>query len=198
MMASRALRWLGIAGVLVFVLCASTPLPILLSHRPGLPPALKPAEAIVVLGSAVNAQGVLNESSLRSTLHGILLYRQGFAPRLVFSGTVTKPGISEAQIRAEMARQLGVAPTAILTESRARTTREEAAYLVGLLQPLGIQTILLVTDSEHMVRAQPLFEHVGFTVQPAPAAWNKSGLQLTREVVREFLARLYYRLAGYL
>jgi uncharacterized SAM-binding protein YcdF (DUF218 family) len=198
MVASRILRWLGIAGILLLVLCAYTPLPTLLSHRSRRPPALAPADAIVVLGGAVNAEGVLNESSLRSTLHGILLYRRGFASRLVFSGTVTQSGIREAEIRAELARELGVDPTAILTESRARTTREEAAYMAGLLQPMSIQTILLVTDPEHMVRAQPLFEHVGFTVQPAPAAWYKSNLQLTREVVREFLARLYYRLAGYL
>jgi uncharacterized SAM-binding protein YcdF (DUF218 family) len=103
-----------------------------------------------------------------------------------------------------MARQLGIAQTAILTESRAHTTREEAARLVSLLQPLGIRTILLVTNREHMARSQPLFEQVGFTVHPAPvdalsqATGPGARLQLTRQVWQEFLARLYYRLAGYL
>jgi uncharacterized SAM-binding protein YcdF (DUF218 family) len=197
MVASRVLQLLGMAGVLFFILCAYTPLPNLLSHRRGLPAPLEPAEAIVVLGGAVNLEGVLNESSLRSTLHGILLYRQGLAARLAFSGTVHQRGIVEADIRADIARQLGVTPTAILTESQARTTREEAARMAGLLQPMGIRTILLVADSEHMIRAQPLFERVGFTVHPAPVALYKSGLELTRDVVQEFLARLYYRLAGY-
>src|SRR5215475_9374394 len=108
MAASGVLRLLGMTGVLLFVLCAYSPLPRLISHRMRIPAPPEPAEAIVVLGGAVNAQGVLNESSLRSTLHGILLYRQGWAPRLVFSGTVNAQGIIEAEIRAEMARQLGV------------------------------------------------------------------------------------------
>jgi uncharacterized SAM-binding protein YcdF (DUF218 family) len=201
---SWVLRVLGIAAVLLFVLSAFTPLPNLLDHWTEIPAQLVPAEAIVMLAGGVNAQGVLNESSLRLTLHGILLYRQGFAPRLVFSGPANKQGVVEAEIRAEMARQLGIAPTAILTESRVHTTREEAARLAGLLQPLGIRTILLVTNQEHMPRSQPLFEHVGFTVHPAPvdtlsqAAGPGARLQLTRQVLQEFLARLYYRLAGYL
>ena len=201
---SGGLRALGMAGVLLFFLTAFTPLPNLLDHWTGIPARLVPAEAIVVLAGGVNAQGVLNESSLRRTLHAILLYRQGFAPRLVFSGPANKHGIVEAEIRAEMARQLGIAPTAILTESRVHTTREEAARMASLLQPLGIRTILLVTNREHMARSQPLFEQVGFTVHPAPvdelslAAVPEARLQLTRQVLEEFLARLYYRLAGYL
>jgi uncharacterized SAM-binding protein YcdF (DUF218 family) len=197
MVASRVLQLLGMAGVLLFVLCAYTPLPNLLSHRTEIP--VEPAEAIVVLADSVNAYGALSENSLRRTLHGILLYRQGFAPRLVFSGPANQQGIVEAEVRAAMARQLGIAPTAILTEIRGHTTREEAARLASLLQPMGVHTILLVTDPEHLVRAQPLFAHVGFTVHPAPVVEGaRTRLQLTREVVQEFLARLYYRLAGYL
>jgi uncharacterized SAM-binding protein YcdF (DUF218 family) len=197
MVASRVLRLLGMAGVLLFVLCAYTPLPNLLGHRTEIP--VEPAEAIVVLADSVNAYGALSENSLRRTLHGILLYRQGFAPRLVFSGPANQQGIVEAEVRAAMARQLGIAPTAILTEIRGHTTREEAARLASLLQPMGVHTILLVTDPEHLVRAQPLFAHVGFTVHPAPVVEGaRTRLQLTREVVQEFLARLYYRLAGYL
>jgi uncharacterized SAM-binding protein YcdF (DUF218 family) len=120
----------------------------------------------------------------------------------VFSGPANKQGIVEAEIRAAMARQLEVAQTAILTESRAHTTREEAARLASLLQPLGIRTILLVTNREHMARSQPLFEQVGFTVHPVPvdtlsqAAVPGARLQLTRQVLQEFLARLYYWLVG--
>ena len=201
---SWVLRVLGIATILLIVLSAFTPLPNLLDHWTAIPAQLMPAEAIVVLAGGVNAQGVLNESSLRRTLHGILLYQQGFAPRLEFSGPANKQGFVEAEIRAAMARQLGIAQTAILTECRVHTTREEAARLASLLQPLGIRTILLVTNREHMARSQPLFESVGFAVHPAPvdvlsqAAEPGARLQLTRQVLQEFLARLYYRLAGYL
>ena len=199
-----ALRALGVAGVLLFVLASFTPLPNLLDRWTGIPERLEPAAAIVVLAGGVDAQGVLGDSSLRRTLHGILLYRQGFAPRLVFSGPANKQGVVEAEVRAALARHLGIAPAVILTESRVHTTREEAARLARLLQPLGVRSILLVTSRAHMARAQPLFERAGFTVHPAPvegpsqAAGPGARLQLTREVAQECLARLYHRLAGYL
>jgi uncharacterized SAM-binding protein YcdF (DUF218 family) len=56
-----------------------------------------------------------------------------------------------------------------------------------------------------MARAERLFQRVGFEVYPAPAddfsnAERLTGgrLELTRRVLEEILARLYYRLAGYL
>ena len=74
-----------------------------------------------------------------------------------------------------------------------------------LLRPRKIQKILLVTDSQHLRRAQQLFERVGFEVLAAPAddlshatRSSEGRLQLTRRTVGEVIARLYYRLAGYL
>ena len=103
-----------------------------------------------------------------------------------------------------MARLLGVSPTAILTETTARTTRAEAARMAALLQPRGVSTILLVTSYAHMARSRQLFENVGFTVQPAPvddlshADKPEARWDLMRPLVQEFLARMYYRVAGYL
>jgi uncharacterized SAM-binding protein YcdF (DUF218 family) len=204
MSCSHLLRALGAVGVALFFVFAFTPLPNLLHDWTGIPAQLEPAEAIVVLGGAVNASGALSASSLRRTLLGMILYRRGFAPLLVFSGPANKKGFVEAEIRAEMARQLGISPTAILTESTARTTREEAARMAGLLRPAGVHAILLVTDREHMPRSQRLFENMGFTVHPAPvddlskADAPQGRLQLISRLSQALFAQLYYRLAGYL
>jgi uncharacterized SAM-binding protein YcdF (DUF218 family) len=198
------LRALGIAGVALFVLTAFTPLPNILDRRTGIVAQVEPAEAIVVLGAGLRAPGVMSESSLRRALHGIILYRTGFAPLLVFSGPAGKGGVVEAEVRAEMARRLGIAPTALLTEPTAQTTREEALRIAALLQPMGVRLILLVTSQEHMARSQRLFANAGFAVHPAPVddlgRANTPGarLRLMQSVSQEFLARLYYWLAGYL
>jgi uncharacterized SAM-binding protein YcdF (DUF218 family) len=159
----------------------------------------------VVLGGGMEGDGALSTSSLRRTIHGITLFQRGFAPLLVFSGPTSQPhGREEAEVRAEMARLLGVSPAAILTETTARMTRAEAVRMAALLQPRGVSTILLVTSYAHMARSRQLFENVGFTVQPAPvddithvhtpeARWESM-----RPLVQEFLARVYYRIAGYL
>jgi uncharacterized SAM-binding protein YcdF (DUF218 family) len=204
MSGSLFLRLLGQGAVVFFLLASFTPLPNTLNRWAGVPAQVKPAAAIVVLGAGLAGNGVLSDLSLRRALYGIKLYHEGFAPLLVFSGPSNGSSLEEAQVRADMARLFGVPPTAIMTEATAQTTRQEAARMLALLQPMGIQHILLVTSYEHMARSQRLFQNVGFTVQPAPvddlsyADRPEPRLRLMRQVAQEFLARAYYRFAGYL
>jgi uncharacterized SAM-binding protein YcdF (DUF218 family) len=198
-------RLLGSVAVLAFFLVSFTPLPKVLNRWAGVPAQLGPAAAIVVLGAGMESDGVLSMNSLRRTIHGILLFQRGLAPLLAFSGPLSKPhSRGEAEVRAEMARLFGVSSAAILTETTALTTRAEAERMAALLQPRGVSTILLVTSHAHMARARQLFENVGFTVQPAPvddfsqADKPEARWWSMRPLVQEFLARLYYRVAGYL
>lgn len=199
-MTSRgALRLLG--GVLVglFAALAFTPLPNLM-HRAmvGPPPPLEPARAIVVLGAGREGHE-LSDASLRRALHGVILFRQGLAPLLVLLG-----GAGEVDVRMRLAREMGVPAVAVLSESRGRTTREEASVSWEVLAPRGAQKILLVTGGQHMPRAAALFRQVGFDVVPAPAeelpvvADRPQGrLELARGLLRELVARAYNRAAGY-
>lgn len=200
-----SLRLLGLAGVLLFLAAAFTPLPNLLARSGSTSPRREPAEAIVVLAGGLQPDGLLSDLSLRRALQGIVLHREGLASLLVFLGEVRGEHPSEASIRAALARQLGISPKVILTEAGARTTREEAARIERLLRPMGVRRILLVTDSQHMARAQGVFERAGFEVLAAEADdFSKAAvgpeerLRLMRRFLQELLARLYYRIAGYL
>jgi uncharacterized SAM-binding protein YcdF (DUF218 family) len=201
----RIIRLLGVVAVVAFVLVSFTPLPNALNRWAGVPARLEPAAAIVVLGGGMTGDGVLSASSLRRAVHGITLFQRGFAPLLAFSGPVSRPhGRAEAEVRGEMARLSGASPAAIMTETTARTTREEAARMGALLQPMGVSTILLVTSHAHMARSRQLFENVGFAVHPAPvddfsrASQPEARWELMRPLMQEFLARAYYRVAGYM
>jgi uncharacterized SAM-binding protein YcdF (DUF218 family) len=62
----------------------------------------------------------------------------------------------------------------------------------------------LVTDVSHMERSREAFARAGFEVVPAPVASAFSEpdrpaerLALARALAQEWLARAYYRLAGY-
>ena len=196
-------RVLGLAGTVLFLAVAFTPLPNLLSRHWGTPSRPRPAEAIVVLAAGVRGDGALTDSSLRRALHGISLHRKGLAPLLVFTGPSHANGLSEADIRAGLARELGTSPDVILTEPRGLMTRDEAIFVRVLLQPRGVRRILLVTDSQHMSRARALFERAGFEVFPASIddvsgreAGPEQRLRLMRWVMKEFVARLYYWVAG--
>jgi uncharacterized SAM-binding protein YcdF (DUF218 family) len=140
---------------------------------------------------------------MRRALHGIRLHREGLAPLLVFTGPSRANGLSEAEIRADLARELGTSADAILTEPRGVTTRDEVIFVRARLEPRGVHRILLVTDSQHMSRARVLFERAGFVVFPASVddvssrdAGPEQRLRLMRWVMKEFVARLYYRVAG--
>jgi uncharacterized SAM-binding protein YcdF (DUF218 family) len=199
------IKSLGIVTVVAFLLVSFTPLPNMLSRWAGASAHLQPAAAIVVLGGGMEGDGVLSNSSLRRAIHGIVLFQRGFAPLLALSGPPKRrSGRKEAEVRAEMAHLFGVSPSAIVTESTALTTRDEAARMAALLQPMGIYKILLVTSHAHMSRSQQLFENAGFAVQPAPvedlsdARRPEARMRLMRNLAQEFLARTYYRVAGYL
>jgi uncharacterized SAM-binding protein YcdF (DUF218 family) len=197
-------RLLGLGGAALFLAGALTPLPQLLDRWLGAPAEIEPSDAIVVLASSISREGVLSPASAIRAFHGIALYRRGLAPLLAFSGRAAEGGPTEAEARAEIARARGVPPGAILMETEARTTREEALRQRALLRPKGVRTILLVTDSLHIRRARPLFERAGFQVRPAPPDslsdpdTPEDRLGVMRGVLEELLALLYYRLAGFI
>ena len=202
---ARFCRLLGFFGVAFFFISAFTPMPSILSDWLSARPQLERAQAIVVLGAGMWPEGLLSYSSMRRALHGIVQYREGLAPILMFSGPSYDGGPAEAQIRADLARALGVPPGAILTEADAWTTREEALRMGAVLQAKGVRKILLVTEAHHMARARTFFERAGFEVLAAPTHEDSSRpsspeghLRLMRRMLQEFLAYTYNWAAGYL
>ena len=198
-------RLVGLLGISLFFVCVFTPLPNFLIRALRIPSRIEHAEAIVVLGAGVEENGELSRESLRRSVRGIVLQREGLAPILVLLGPARGGGPAEAEIRADLARQLGVPSQAILAVAMLQTTREEASRVKALLQPRGVRRILLVTNSEHMTRAKAVFERAGFDVLPVSAddvsetaSTPEGRLHLTRILLQEFVALAYYRVAGYL
>ena len=204
----RIIRGLGIFTIAVFIIIALTPAANAVGGRFGVVSGpLKRADAIVVLGAGLMHNGVLSEQSVRRTIAGIALFRRDMAPLLVLSGPGGFDGVdpSEAGIRAKLAEAMGIPPGSILTEERAKTTREEAIRIGNTLRARDANRILLVTDSLHMRRAVPVFELSGLQVQPAVSDDYSSSavspgdrLWLAMRIVQESAALLYYRIAGYI
>lgn len=197
--AGRAMRGLGALALLAFVVTAFTPLVGWLEPRLVARAELAPADAIVVLGQGVLADGTLPPLSLQRTVYGIRLYRRGLASLVLFSGSlVPATGLSEAGVRARLAEELGVPPAAILTESHVQTTRDEARRIAETLLPRGARRILLVSEGSHLARARTLFARAGFDVLAAPSNGApgeveepEGRLWTMRAMLSEAAARLY-------
>ena len=191
------LRYVGLIALLLFVLAAFTPLANLLNIRMAGQAHIVPSDAIVVMGrGGADSDGVLTNRSLRRLLLGVDLYNGALAPVLVFSGSAP-----ETEARKALAKEMGVPDKAILVSAKARTTREEASEIRGLLLPLGRQRILLVADPIDMPRTRVLMERSGFEVHPVPTASSgpstpESRLGLCRDIAIELSAWAYYRLSG--
>lgn len=200
----RVCRLIGLAGVVAFLVTAFSPLAARLHLWMSVPPDLVRSDAIVVLGGSVSRNGLLSLESQRRTDRGIELYQRGLAPILVLLGGSREGGPNEADVRAEQARLHGIPESAILTETRVHTTREEAARVKVLLQSRGVRSILLVTNVGHYLKARPVFERVGFDVHEVPSDTvvesdsPESRLALMRTLTGELLGWLYYRIAGYI
>jgi uncharacterized SAM-binding protein YcdF (DUF218 family) len=203
MPSSMIVRGLGLGTLALFFLAAFTPLPVFVYEMITVPVHIERADAIVVLaGGGVMLSGQLTDSSLRRTVRGIALYRDGLAPLLVLSGAAGRR--SESAARSVLAGKCGVPDTAILASSAGHTTHEEVAALQPLLKARGVRRLILVTDGAHMRRAMGLVRDAGFEVLAAPVSEVETPIQpeprlrLLRAALREGLALVYYHIAGYL
>lgn len=125
-----------------------------------------PHTTIVVLGAGrrrlAPEYGVstLKSASVERLRYGLWLSRQTELP-VGFSGGVglgAEPGPTEADVAARIAEREFGRPLR-WTEGTSRDTRENALRTIALLQPMGIERIVLVTQGYHMKRALRNFEH---------------------------------------
>ena len=148
----------------------------------------------------------------RISYGAFLCKRTGF-PLMIAGGSTRKPdpgypdSLSTAAIMDRYAlRHFGVG--ARWLEEDSRTTEQNAQFSVEVLKREGVRRVLLVTSSLHMRRAKMLFERQGIDVSPAAtqavspsdlsaiAVWvpHTGALNLSRQVLHEFLGLMWYRL----
>ena len=195
----------GLIAIAAFLVLAFTGAAGALGRRSAVTEEPRPADAIVVLGAGAAKDGSLSDQSLRRLVGGLALYHRGLAPRLIVMGPGYEGSPVEAEIRAALARDLGVPASAIVVEGRGLTTRHEAALAAARLKEAGGHRVLLVTGTLHMLRARLLFERAGLEVVPAPVVdvspavtRPEARLDLARLIFQEAVGRLYYRMLGYL
>lgn len=113
------------------------------------------------------------------------------APLIFVSGT------GDALEIAALLEEQGIPAAAIDGEPCSRTTEENAQFTAALLQPRGIQRILLVTDSPHLMRSWLTFRSLGFEVIPHASPLPQMSERKTAFlVVRECFGFFTYGLLG--
>ncbi len=183
-------------------------------------PAAAPA-AVVVLGTgrhaAPGAARVSEWIDADRFFAGLDAYqhlrRLGQRPSLIFTGGwwPSQPHqLPEGEVLRQHALALGLPAADLRSTARVRNTAEEAVAVAAML-PRG-SSVVLVTSSFHLPRAQRLFERQGLTVVPFPVdfqasgAWaghpladplqwlpSAAGLERSSRALREVIGRTLYR-----
>jgi len=97
------------------------------------------------------------------------LWKQGYAPVLIFSGGSVDPdSVASAELMKRRAVAAGVPATAISVEGASATTGENAARVAELMSARGLRSAILVTSPYHQRRAAILFAR----------EFDREGLQL--------------------
>jgi uncharacterized SAM-binding protein YcdF (DUF218 family) len=197
---------IGIVAV-AWIWIASTPaLALALRGALATPPSLTQprADAIVVLGGGKLPVDDWSRATTRAGT-GLTLWREGFAPVLLVSGS------DQASQLAEGYKISGVPLRDLRVEASSTNTHENARNSAAILRANGSTDILLVTSAIHMRRAAGAFRHEGVTVSPVPAAdahamlakapaWlpRRDALTLTARCLREYVALWIYRERGWI
>jgi len=131
----------------------------------------------------------------------VSLYKQGKAPKIVFSGNITDYDYGSYPFAEVLPRMLeaGVPEEDIIHEDKSLNTREQAVEVVRMAMERGWKKLILVASHEHQYRAYLTFlrevldTHSGIILYNAPArnlnwfedkGWGTRFERLEAEILR--------------
>ena len=148
------------------------------------------ADVIIVLGAG-------DTGTTRRAEHAAALYRQGYAPYALCTGSTTAGDstFTEAEWCALILQQHGVPASAIVLEERSLSTEENAIESAAVMRARGWSSAVIVSDDFHLFRANWLFGQQGMHVYPSPAQITSNARIGDREkaiaVLREVAALIW-------
>jgi uncharacterized SAM-binding protein YcdF (DUF218 family) len=122
------------------------------------------ADIIVVLGGDFNGNRILKAAELA---------REGYAPRVLVSGSGSVYGLHESVLEVDFAVRHGYPREIFISfPYPAVSTLDEATHVVPELRKLGIRKYLIVTSPNHSARAGAIFRKVAPDLEPQMVASN--------------------------
>lgn len=145
------------------------------------------AEVIIVLGAGTNWDGSPTTEQIRRVMHGVTLFKQGVASRLLCTGRQA-PGhpTSEAQTCVDLVEAQGVSPNAILREDISANTQENIIQSQRVMATNGLHTAVVVSSSYHLFRAQWLCDLYGLSASYSAAETTQGPLPLGQTVAAAY------------
>jgi uncharacterized SAM-binding protein YcdF (DUF218 family) len=164
----------------------------------GLQPLLERSDVVIVISG---------DEDMARLREGIRLWRDGWAPRLMFSGAARAGPVSNAEAMRRRALAEGVPASAVLVDDQGADTYGNAVHTLRLMETHRLRSAILVTSPYHLQRAALTFNGVygrsdiRLIASPAPDSdwrklswWLRSDLRLL--TWRELEKLAYIALTG--
>lgn len=193
--AGRRARWARTAASGITLTCCLVGFPLALMCCFGKTDYSRPADVIVVFGARAYADGRCSDALYDRVATACTLYREGYAPLLLFSGGPGDGDIHETQAMATLARELGVPPEAIILDPHGLNTQATVVNTVELIERQGLSRVLAVSHFYHMPRVKMCYRRQGIEVFTVPARERYTLSQLPYLMAREVAAFWAYYLA---
>ncbi|KPL81294.1 YdcF family protein [Herpetosiphon geysericola] len=155
---------------------------------------LRPVDALLVLGAA-QWDGEPSPVLEARLTEAIRLYRLGYARRIIVSGgTGLNDTRSEASVAYDFLIEQSIDPTLIISVAQGSDTRTTLLAVRDEMQRQQIDSLLIVTDPPHLLRALKMAHDYGITSFGAPVKANTptTNWASIKATSRETLAYLAY------
>jgi uncharacterized SAM-binding protein YcdF (DUF218 family) len=159
---------------------------------------LQKVDVIIVLGYPAASNGEPSSTMKARVDKGVELFKQGYAPHLIFTGAAAHNQFVEADVMGNYAESLGVPPEAVSRETRATDTIENAANSVSIMQQNDWHSAIVVTTPYHTGRAYQLFlrQPIAVTIVAAEQPPDLTVFQRLDAILHEFEAYGWYAVSG--
>lgn len=155
----------------------------------------RPADVAIVLGAAVQRGGRPSPSLRVRTQHAIDLYRSGRVKTLFLTGGLGRNAPSEAEAMRRLALAAGVPDIALVLDETATSTQESIAAAAREARTRKWDTVLVVTEPFHTLRARHMARDAGLDAYASPAPG--SSIQRIERLRRFYTARETLALVWY-
>lgn len=152
-------------------------------------PEIKKADAIIILGAAINSPALYNR-----TTTGLQLYREGKAPVMVLSGgRISDKDISEAGFMKKVITKAGEPAPNLIIEDQSGNTFENFKNSRAKLP--NAKSIIIVSDKYHLARSVFLALRNGFY----PVYWTSpDGHYYSKDDWQYYYMREFFAILGYI
>jgi hypothetical protein len=128
----------------------------------------RPFDVALVPGCPTNADGTPSRCQWRRVMWAAALYHRGSVRRVMPSGAAVHNPFGEARTMAAALRAVGVPPEAIVLETQALHTDQNAGYAIQIARRLGFARVAVATEDLQALAIHNMGERWGVRLVPIP------------------------------